>query len=417
MDAGLSRSRSVAAQVLNSYLFTFRVPTRSVRLPGGKVRATSVHHLRTAVSIRASAQMHPRPQTRSPRSLRSLRSLRLNPSPLPSALCRPPSALCPLPSALCPPPSALRPLPSALCPPPSAIAPPSDHLRTAVSIRVSAQMHPPPQTRPFRSLRSLRSLRLNSTRLTYLGNARPPPSALCPPPSALCPPPSALRPLPSPRQVPCSPSTATFSPRPSLTLAERRTLPPQRGSPIPAQGKRGTSAALGHAPAKILPSPIRWERGRGEGPRNTLSPQALRPSPWPRLSAQPADTFWPSGRRYPLGYGLPAVAPPSDHLRTAAQVRQTIAPPTPCIPSVPFPRPRITSLTRPPTREPDNPAKDAPNHPPQAGLPTPLSRCPTQANGLKQMAVNATFVTTKSAFNAPEWREARACGSRIGENV
>ena len=370
--------------------------------------------------------MHPRPQTRSPRSLRSLRSLRLNPSPLPSALCRPPSALCPLPSALCPPPSAVRPLPSALCRPPSAVRPlpsalchrpsvrPPPHCGLNPGERANASTTPNPPI-PFFALFALFAVKLNPPHV--LGNARPPPSALCPPPSALCPPPSALRPLPSPRQVPCSPSTATFSPRPSLTLAERRTLPPQRGSPIPAQGKRGTSAALGHAPAKILPSPIRWERGRGEGPRNTLSPQALRPSPWPRLSAQPADTFWPSGRRYPLGYGLPAVAPPSDHLRTAAQVRQTIAPPTPCIPSVPFPRPRITSLTRPPTREPDNPAKDAPNHPPQAGLPTPLSRCPTQANGLKQMAVNATFVTTKSAFNAPEWREARACGSRIGENV
>ena len=368
--------------------------------------------------------MHPRPQTRSPRSLRSLRSLRLNPSPLPSALCRPPSALCPLPSALCPlpsalcrPPSAVRPLPSALCPPPSAIAPPSDHLRTAVSIRVSAQMHPPPQTRPFRSLRSLRSLRLNSTRLSVLGNARPPPSALCPPPSALCPPPSALRPLPSPRQVPCSPSTATFSPRPSLTLAERRTLPPQRGSPIPAQGKRGTSAALGHAPAKILPSPIRWERA-GVGPPGT--PSARKPSVLPPGLG--------SLRNPPTPFGLPAAATPLATAYRPSPLRPTTSapppksarrslPPTPCIPSVPFPRPRITSLTRPPTREPDNPAKDAPNHPPQAGLPTPLSRCPTQANGLKQMAVNATFVTTKSAFNAPEWREARACGSRIGENV
>jgi hypothetical protein len=36
-----------------------------------------------------------------------------------------------------------------------------------------------------------------------------------------------------------------------------------------AQGKRGTSAALGYAPHNGPPSPIRWERGRGEGPHNT----------------------------------------------------------------------------------------------------------------------------------------------------
>jgi len=48
----------------------------------------------------------------------------------------------------------------------------------------------------------------------------------------------------------------------------RSPLPGQRPASHQPRAKRATTAALGHAPKIVLPSPIRCERGTGEGPNN-----------------------------------------------------------------------------------------------------------------------------------------------------